>query len=150
MKIAALALLWSVLSAGRAESQILTPVHWSYGAKKLSSTEAVVFFKATIDPGWHVYSQFVKPGGPVKTSFDFDASSDFTLDGSTQEPTPTVRKEKVFGNMEIGFFEQSVIFKQKIRLKAARAIVKGKLQYMTCNDSQCLPPDELDFSIDVK
>jgi hypothetical protein len=150
MKIAALALLWSVLSAGRAESQILTPVHWSYGAKKLSSTEAVVFFKATIDAGWHVYSQFVKPGGPVKTSFDFDASSDFTLDGSTQEPTPTVRKEKVFGNMEIGFFEQSVIFKQKIRLKAAQANVKGKLQYMTCNDSQCLPPDEVDFSIAIK
>ena len=150
MKIAVLALLWSVLSAGRAESQILTPVHWSYGAKKLSATEAVVFFKATIDPGWHVYSQFVKPGGPVKTSFDFDGSSDFTLDGTTQEPKPTVRKEKVFSNMEIGFFEHSVIFKQKIRLKTAQAIVKGKLQYMTCNDTQCLPPDELDFSIAVK
>src|ERR1700744_5470855 len=146
----ALVMALSLLAFTKPEAQILKPVHWSYGAKKLSSTEAVVFFKATIDAGWHVYSQFVKPGGPVKTSFDFDASSDFTLDGSTQEPTPTVRKEKVFGNMEIGFFEQSVIFKQKIRLKAAQANVKGKLQYMTCNDSQCLPPDELDFSIAIK
>ena len=119
-------------------AQILTPVHWSYGAKKLNKNEAVIFIKATIDDGWHVYSQYVKDGGPIKT-----------LVGKTIEPTPITRNEKVF-KMDVSFFEKEVVFQQKIKLKAGQATVKGTLEYMTCNDHQCLPPDDIDFSIPVK
>ena len=131
------------------KAQVLTPVHWSYGAKKLNKDEAVVFIKATIDDGWHVYSQTVKDGGPVKTTITFPASPAYTLIGKTIEPTPITRNEKVF-NMDVSFFEHEVIFQQKIKLKAGQAIVKGTLEYMTCNDHQCLPPDDIDFSIPVK
>ena len=57
-------LLFIALATTRA--QILTPVHWSYGAKKTGKNEAVIFIKATIDDGWHVYSQYVKDGGAHK------------------------------------------------------------------------------------
>lgn len=138
-----------VLFAIQSKAQILQPVRWSYAAKKTSTTEAVVFIKATIDEGWHVYSQFVKDGGPVKTTIDFTPSKAFTLVGKTIEPQPITRMEKVFG-MEVGFFEKSVIFQQKIRLKAKQTTVSGKLEYMTCNDQKCLPPDDIEFSIPVK
>jgi hypothetical protein len=138
-----------VLFAIQSKAQILQPVRWSYAAKKTSATEAVVFIKATIDEGWHVYSQFVKDGGPVKTTIDFTPSKAFTLVGKTIEPQPITRMEKVFG-MEVGFFEKSVIFQQKIRLKAKQTTVSGKLEYMTCNDQKCLPPDDIEFSIPVK
>jgi hypothetical protein len=49
-----------LLSALKGSAQILKPVKWSYGAKKISATEAVVFIKANIDGGWHLYSQTVK------------------------------------------------------------------------------------------
>jgi hypothetical protein len=49
-----LTLVFTSLMFLQSKAQILTPVHWSYGAKKISSTEAVVFIKATIDNGWHV------------------------------------------------------------------------------------------------
>jgi len=130
-------------------AQILTPVHWSYGAKKINKDEAVIFIKATIDDGWHVYSQFVKDGGPVKTTITFPASTAYTLIGKTIEPTPITRNEKVF-SMDVSYFEHEVIFQQKIKLKAGAATVKGKLEYMTCNDHQCLPPDDIDFSVAVK
>ena len=132
-----------------ANAQILTPVHWSYAAKKISKTEAVVFMKATIDAGWHVYSQHVKDGGPVKTSFTFAKSPDYTLVGETIEPTPITRNEKVFG-MDVSFFQNSVIFQQKVKLKKDQVTVNGTLEYMTCNDQKCLPPDDIDFSIPVK
>jgi thiol:disulfide interchange protein DsbD len=138
-----------VLFAIQSKAQILQPVRWSYAAKKTSATEAVVFIKATIDDGWHVYSQFVKDGGPVKTTIDFTPSKAFTLVGKTIEPQPITRMEKVFG-MEVGFFEKSVIFQQKIRLKTKQTTVSGKLEYMTCNDQKCLPPDDIEFSIPVK
>lgn len=144
--IIATALLFSGLVL---KAQILTPVHWSYGAKKTGKNEAVVFMKATIDEGWHLYSQTVKPGGPVKTTFTFPASKFYTLIGKTIEPTPITRNEPVF-SMEISFFEHEVIFQQKVKLKAGKALVKGNLEYMTCNDHQCLPPEKIDFDIAIK
>jgi thiol:disulfide interchange protein DsbD len=138
-----------LLFTAAAQAQILTPVHWSYGAKKIGKNEAVVFIKATIDDGWHLYSQFVKDGGPVKTTITFPPSASYTLIGKTVEPTPITRNEKVF-NMDVSFFEHEVVFQQKIKLKAGQATVKGTLEYMTCNDNKCLPPDNLDFSVPVK
>ena len=111
----------------KSQAQVLTPVHWSYAAKKTSPTEAVVFLRATIDPGWHVYSQTVKDGGPIKTSFSFKSSKDYQLIGNTIEPTPITRNEKVF-NMDVSFFETSVTFQQKIKLKSSQAIVTGSLE----------------------
>ncbi|WP_207515143.1 protein-disulfide reductase DsbD domain-containing protein [Longitalea luteola] len=138
-----------LLSLQRVTGQILKPVRWSYGAKKTSATEAVVFIKATIDEGWHLYSQHVAEGGPVKTTFTFPASKEYTLNGSTQEPKPIVRMESAF-NMQVAFFEKSVIFQQKIKLKKQQTTVKGSVEYMTCNDEKCLPPDTQAFSIPIK
>jgi len=133
-----------------ANGQILSPVKWSYGSKRLSSTVGVVFLKATIDDGWHLYSQTVKDGGPVKTSFTFEPSKAYELMGGTQEPKPVTRLEKVF-NMEISYFENSVIFQQKVKLKiAGPVIIKGSLEYMTCNDEKCLPPETVPFSVTIK
>jgi hypothetical protein len=132
------------------KAQILKPVKWSYGSKRLSPTEAVVFLKADIDPGWHVYSQHVPDGGPVKTSFTFPASTAYLVEGQATEPQPIVKFEKVF-NMNVLYFESQVIFQQKIKLKISGPVmVRGTLEYMTCNDRQCLPPEDIDFAIEVK
>ena len=128
-------------------AQIEHPVTWSYGAKRISSTEAVVFLKATIQDGWHIYSLNVKDGGPIKTSFTFTPSKEYSLIGKTTEPAAITRSEKSF-SMDVSFFEKSVTFQQKIKLKSANAtIVKGTLEFMTCNDKKCLPPDDVEFSI---
>jgi DsbC/DsbD-like thiol-disulfide interchange protein len=135
-----------VMSTG-AFAQIEAPVKWSYASKKISSTEAVVFIKATIQKGWHIYSLNLKDGGPIKTSFEFPASKEYSLIGKASEPTPLTKYEKTF-TMNVSYFENSVVFQQKIRLKSPKvSAVKGKLEYMTCNDIKCLPPEDLDFSI---
>src|SRR5476651_2747933 len=79
-----------------AYAQIEAPVKWSYAAKKTSPTEAVVFLKATIESGWHIYSLNVKDGGPIKTSFTFTPSKEYSLAGATTEPTPVTKFEKSF------------------------------------------------------
>lgn len=132
-----------------AYAQIESPVKWSYAAKRVNATEAVVFLRATIQDGWHIYSQNVKDGGPIKTSFDFTPSKEYSLIGATSEPTPVTKFESAF-NMNVSYFEKTVTFQQKIKLKSAKAsVVKGKLEYMTCNDHKCLPPEDVDFSIDL-
>ena len=138
-----------LMLAGRgAFAQIESHVTWAYAAKKVSATEAIVLIKATIDDGWHIYSQTVKDSGPIKTSFKFTPSAQYALIGKTAEPKPITKYDKNFG-MDIPFFENAVVFQQKVKLKGKKTTVKGSLEFMTCNDSKCLPPETVDFSVNV-
>lgn len=141
----AFAMLMAISSFG----QILKPVTWSYAAKKTSATEATIYIKATIDKGWHLYSQYVKDGGPVKTTFTFPAAAGYTLMGKTVEPKPVTKYEATF-KMDVSYFENTVIFKQKVKLKGKTASVKGTVEFMVCDDKQCLPPEEISFNVAVK
>lgn len=133
----------------RSFGQIYAPVHWSYAAKKIDKTQAVLFLKATIDDGWHIYSLNQKDGGPQKTSFVFRQSKDFQVKGNPEEPQSKVRYESAFG-IDVHYFENTVIFQQKIILNSQETIVEGKVKFMVCNDERCLPPDEVPFKIPIK
>lgn len=144
-----LVLITILMISASAFAQIESPVKWAYGAKRISSTEAVIFIRATIDDGWHIYSAYQKDGGPVKTAFTFTPSRDYALVGKVSEPTPLTKFEKAFG-IDVTYFENTVTFQQKVHLKTSgAAVIKGKLEYETCNDHKCLPPDDVDFSIPV-
>ncbi|WP_207423258.1 protein-disulfide reductase DsbD N-terminal domain-containing protein [Desertivirga brevis] len=149
MKKRILALVAFLVVSVSAGAQILNPVKWSYAAKRIGKDEAMVLVKATIEPGWHLYSQTIADGGPVKTTFSFNTSPAYSLIGKTIEPKPVVKFEKVF-DMKVAYFENSVIFQQKVKLKAKQATVKGNVEFMVCNDEKCLPPDTMDFSVAVK
>lgn len=144
-----LAVIAALLISVGAYAQIEHPVKWAYAAKK-TGTDVTVFLKATIQPGWHIYSMNVKEGGPIKTSFTFNKSKEYSLIGKTAEPKPTTKFEKAF-NMNVSYFEKDVVFTQKIKLKSAKVTaIKGQLEYMTCNDSKCLPPEDVNFTIPLK
>lgn len=130
-------------------AQLEDPVSWSYVAKKTSKTEATVYIKATLENDWHIFSQNLKPGGPNKTVIAFTPSKDFSLVGKTTEPQPIKKYEKSF-KMDVLYFENQVVFTQKIKLNKAATTVKGKIEFSVCNATACLPPTEIEFSIPVK
>ena len=140
--------LFIVFGCSGAYAQILTPVKWAYAAKKISNDEYMVLIRATMDEGWHIYSLHTKEGGPIKTSFTFKPSKDYQVVGTTIEPTPVTKYEKSF-QMNVGYFENTVTFQQRVKLKDGKATVKGQLEYQTCNDRQCLPPEDVDFSVNI-
>lgn len=139
----------ALLFSATSYSQILKPVKWSYATKKTGKNEATIYFKATMDKGWHIYSQRVPEGGPIKTSFSFIPSSIYKKLGATMEPKPITAFEKAF-NMKVSYFLNTVVFQQKVNLSRLPAVVKGKIEYMACDDSRCLPPEEVDFSLTIK
>ncbi|HZK68832.1 MAG TPA: cytochrome c biogenesis protein CcdA [Paludibacter sp.] len=131
-------------------AEIQKPVTWSFSNKQISDTEFDLVLTANIDDNWHLYSQFIGEGGPVPTSFKFKPSPDYVLVGKVSEsPKPKKIYEKVF-EMEVAFFEKKATFTQKINLKVPAAKIKGTLTFMVCDDSQCLPPEDIDFSFDLK
>lgn len=129
-------------------AQLEKPVTWSYFAKKTSKNEATLYLKARMQNRWHIYSLDIK-GIPAKTSFNFSPSKDYLLIGRTKEPKPVAKYDKIL-KLDLTYFENEVIFTQRLKLNKTSTIVKGKVEFMACNDKQCLPSDEVTFNIPVK
>ncbi|CAN5187370.1 cytochrome c biogenesis protein CcdA [soil metagenome] len=129
-------------------------VKWTYSTNKISDCEYELLFKATIDKGFHLYSQIADPSGdgPLPTVFTFDASKDYELIGKTSEPKPIEKAEPVFGpDIIVKYFETTATFKQKIRVKNKMSFkVTGIIDGMACNDGSCVNffPNPV-FSFDV-
>lgn len=139
-------LLFSLFSA----AQIHNPVKWSFSTTNISDTETELVITANIEKGWHLYSQFLADNGPVPTTFKFDKSVDFTLVGKAKETSPIIKKFDKSFDMEVAYFAKKALFIQKIKLNKPETVVKGTIEFMVCDDEQCLPPTEVPFSIEVK
>jgi thiol:disulfide interchange protein DsbD len=86
----------------------------------------------------------------VPTKFKLTPSPDFELIGGVSEDSKVIKAfDQTFG-MDLLWFEKSAKFSQKIKVKSTTTTVKGSVEFMVCDDTQCLPPDELEFSIPVK
>lgn len=138
-----------VISTTAAFSQLEKPIKWAYGFKRLTGNDVEIQVRATLQPGWHVYSQFLKPGGPPKTIISFKPSDQYSLVGKTVEPTGIKYYDKNF-KMEVVYFANQVIFKQKVKMKSKTGTVNGTIEFSVCDESRCLPPDEVNFSVLVK
>ncbi len=143
--------LTALLSIGAlAQAQVLNPVKWSFSTKDLGNCEAELILKATIDKTWHLYSQKVMEDGPVPTSFAWIPNPSYTLLGRTSEPKPITKFEKVF-DAELSYYEDEAVFKQRVRINSEKnLIIKGSLEYMTCDDGRCLPPETIEFEFKLK
>lgn len=137
------------LITAKSYAQILNPVKWSYASKKINDKEVVLLLKASIEEGWHIYSLTFPPDGPQATTFSFQPNKGYQLNGKVNAAAPIMKHDPTF-NMRLGLYKNSVIFQQKILLNDFPTAVKGTLKFMACNDSQCLPPEEVNFNIPVK
>ncbi len=137
-----------IFSSPGSHAQIFEPVKWDFRVDQ-KGKEATLVFTATIDKGWHLYSQFIDDGGPIPTAFVFDESDKYVLIGSTTEGEPEEYFDPNF-EMDLKFFSNKAEFKQKIKVSAAAAFkLSGYVEFMVCDDERCLPPDQVDFSLDI-
>ena len=131
-------------------SQIEDPVSWSYKPNALGNNEFELLFEASIETGWHLYSQHLpSDDGPIATSFSFKKTDEYELIGNVVEPEPHMEYDPNF-MMDLSYFEDKVIFKQKIKvLKEGAIIISGEQEFMVCDATKCLPPEYPEFSFNV-
>jgi thiol:disulfide interchange protein len=129
------------------KSQILEPVTWEISQNSTDiDGEYYLIFNAHIDEGWKVYSNKIEDGGPVKTDIIFDTIAGFELIGELEELGKMYGPNyDEFFDMDLKWYKKKAIFRQKIKLIEANTKVTGFLEYMTCDDTQCLPPTEVPF-----
>ena len=151
MKKIFLLLLASFVISASLIAQIQDPVQWSYAAKKKSNNFYEVVITGTVEHPWHIYSMTTPKGGPVPTNITFKKNPLVLLDGKTKENGKLkVEKDNVFG-VDVKYFNDRVEFVQAVKLKGnVKTNIGGTVEYMVCDDSQCLPPTKKTFDIKLQ
>ena len=126
-------------------AQIFDPVKWDFSQKKLSGNEIELSFKANIENGWYVYSQNAGEG-PVSTEFTFENSDKFILSGNVLEQDPLEEFDPNFDAI-LRYFKNEAVFTQIIHVNSVEDFkINGEVYFMTCDSTQCLPPEALEFT----
>ena len=144
-----LALLLTSLGA---KAQIIRDaVSWSHSVEDKSPTEKVIVFSATIKGDWHLYGTDLPSGGPTPTSLIVDKIAGAQLVGKLTASKKPIEKHDPNFDMMLRFYSGQVSFRQTLRITDPKAFAfSGAIRYMVCNDEQCLPPTNWDFTITLK
>jgi thiol:disulfide interchange protein DsbD len=119
--------------------QAQDPVVWNTDSKKLSETEYMLIFKASVEPKWHLYSQSLPEDGPLPTEFVFEEEGTaYELVGKMEESETVTAFDPIF-EMDLSWFEGEGTFQQKIRfLQAELGEVSGEINFQACDDKVCI------------
>ncbi|MFK7782321.1 protein-disulfide reductase DsbD family protein [Psychroserpens sp.] len=149
MKNFIIAICSVVMFSITANAQVFEPVKWETSVEKISNTEYNLISTATIDAGWHLYSQNVPEDGPIPTTFSYKMTSDYEIIDKTQEEEGHTVDDPIF-EMKIKFFEDKAEFKQRIKvLNQELSLVEGEVEFMVCDDEKCLPPNYIDLKFNL-
>lgn len=136
-----------LMIAWAAEAQILTPVKWEIKLEDSDSFVKTLLFSAKLDNGWHLYDMNLPEGGPISTSFNYETLKGAKTVGS---PVPSKKATTVYDEqfeMNLSWYAHEVSFTQKLEITNPKAFkVEGYVEFMACNDENCLPPDKESFS----
>ena len=133
-----------------AYAQIQEPVKFKTELKNVSATEVEIVFTASIEQGWHVYSTDLGDGGPISATFNTDKLTGAQLDGKLRPVGKEVASFDKLFEMDVRYFEHTAQFVQKLKLTGGDYQVTGYLEYGACNDENCLPPTQVEFSFSGK
>lgn len=142
-------ILLSLYITGLASAQGLNPVSWNFSSKKISDNVYEIQMTATIQQGWHLYSQSQpKDAIAQPTSFVFNKNPLVELDGKVKEVGNLEKFKDKELDISANQYSNKVVFTQKVKLKGkVKTNVTGKLTYQTCDDVKCLPPKTVNLSI---
>jgi hypothetical protein len=140
-----LALIASVSLFAQSDKQ----VRWNFEAKKVAENTYEIHMTADIGGNYHIYAQDGGEG-PVSTSFDFTKNPLLVLNGNIKEQGKMKKVYEEAFSSEVRFFEKKVDFVQVVKVKGkAKTNLAGKVEFMVCNEKECLPPATVNFKIAV-
>ncbi len=139
-------LLLSLITVGF--SQGPSPVNWTTSAEKTADGAYLLTFAADIKQDWVIYGMEEHDDGPIPTSINFEEGS-FELDGTVASDSESIITDDKLFMIKLEKFKNKAIFTQKVKAPDGET-VKGWITYMTCDGERCLPPTDVDFSLELK
>jgi hypothetical protein len=128
------------------------PVNWSFTAKKIADKTYEVHMTATIQSGWHLFSQNQPEDAiAVPTGFKLNSNPLLTLDGKIKEVGDMEKFHDKKLDISAHQYSNKVDFVQVVKLKAkAKTNVTGSVEFQTCNDEKCLPAKTISFTVSIQ
>lgn len=140
-----------LLGMGLNAQVIRDAVTWSRSVEDKSPTEKVLVFTATVKNPWHLYGTELPKGGPTPTHLLVDKIEGAELVGGLTSAQKPVEMYDPNFEMTLRFYSGKVTFRQKIRITDPKKFAFiGAIRYMACNDEQCLPPANWEFTVQPK
>lgn len=138
--------LTALLTAALAAAQSVT---WKSSVEPLGGDAYRIVLEAAIPAGYHMYDMGPYEGGPTATTIVLTPGEGVQLDGPVEQLTKAhTYYDELFG-MQIGTLSGKPRFAQKVHLATAKGTVTALLEWMICNDSSCMPPDETELTIEI-
>lgn len=126
-------------------AQIVSPVKWKIDLEKMGDSIGYIVLKATIEDGWHLYSNDLPEGGPIPTTVEWENLYNVKVVGNLEvSPKPHEEISQIF-MLKLGFWNKQAVLKQKVEFKGEDYKIEGHVTYMACNDGTCQPPQKETF-----
>ena len=126
-------------------AQIVSPVKWKIDLEKMGDSIGYIVLKATIEDGWHLYSNDLPEGGPIPTTVEWKNLYNVNVVGNLEvSPKPHEEISQIF-MLKLGFWNKQAVLKQKVEFKGEDYKIEGYVTYMACNDGTCQPPQKETF-----
>jgi thiol:disulfide interchange protein DsbD len=140
-----------VFIALSAAAQIQDPVDWSYSVKKVSADTYTFTATANIEGDWHIYSQTTGKGGPVPTKVNFNKNPLITVVGATKEAGKVKQVYDEIFKTNVRYIGETATYTQTIKVRGGvKTNISGSVEYMVCDDRQCLPPSKKTFDLKLQ
>jgi thiol:disulfide interchange protein DsbD len=122
------------------------PVHWTLaplGGKAIVAPGGKAYFelKATIDPGWHLYSPTTPPGGPIITKVQV-SENPLIKSWQIYRPQPLRKLDPNF-QIDTETYTGNATFLAEVTAAdnaTGETNVEAAVRYQVCSDVKCLPP----------
>lgn len=140
-----------LFAPGSSWEQQVSHIRWRFTSIEQPGSEWKITFTATVDRGWHLYSQSLDPDGPMPTEFKFERSDSYRLVGSTSEVGDLKKSYDSTFMVNVAWYEGEVEFSQVVKVKPVGDVkleVRGEIKYSVCSEETCIPGN-VKFSIPV-
>ncbi|HET9056562.1 MAG TPA: protein-disulfide reductase DsbD domain-containing protein [Chitinophagaceae bacterium] len=133
-------------------AQSKTKVTWTYAAKKIGDKKYELRLAATIQGGWHLYSQNLDADAiALPTTISFKKNPLITIQGKVKENGKLIAEYDKATQSNSKYYKDKVEFVQLVTLKTkAKTSISGEVEFMVCDDKSCLPPSKVPFTIAIQ
>lgn len=127
-------------------------VKWQFSAVKKKDKVYDVYLTATIEKGWHLYSQQQSADAiALPTTIKFSKNPMVEIKGKAREEGRLYDEIEAATRTRSRFYTSKVVFVQSVLLKKnVKTSVSGDVEFMVCDDKQCLPPGNVKFSVKLQ
>ncbi len=131
-------------------AQELDPVSW-YAEIVSEKENHTLVFTAQIESGWYLYSQHIEEGGPIPTTFMLTlASNQLEAISAEEESEFQIKKLDEMFQIELTKYKNKVKFIYPLDESVVAGTIYAQVEFMCCDEAQCLAPRIEKFTLNLK